>query len=284
VADPEGDVARLVLLGTAGGPRPKLTRSAPAQAVVVGGATYVIDAGNGVARQLRLAGIDPASLRAVAITHHHSDHVADLGTLVWLAWGTNLTSKVELIGPAPIAAMTKAFTEFARVDVETRVYDEGRPPLGELIGVTEFSGPGVVFEDDRVRITAAPVVHPPMEAYGYRIDTEHRNFVISGDTAPSDALVELAAGADVLVHEVIHLPSLGETLAHTNGSSLLRHLEQSHTSLDDVGGIAARAGVGTLVLSHLVPADAELTEDEWLAPARRTFGGKVVLGADLMVL
>lgn len=274
--------SRLVLLGTAGGPTPKLHRSAPAQAVCVGDRTYVVDAGNGVARQMRRAGIPFPTLRTVHITHHHSDHVADLGTLLWLAWGADLDTPVDIFGPPPLTSMLTAFFEFSRNDIETRVVDEGRSDLRDLVTPHEVTGPAVVFEDDRVRITAAPVEHPPMLAYAYRVDTDDRSYVISGDTRPCAGLVSLATGADVLVHEVIHLPSLDFTLGQTTGSRLREHLVDSHTSVDHVGKIAEDAGVGTLVLSHLVPSDAPISAEEWTTAARQGFSGRVILGEDLM--
>ncbi|WP_412538415.1 MBL fold metallo-hydrolase [Longispora sp. K20-0274] len=275
---------RLVLLGTAGGPTPKRSRSAPAQAVVVGSATYVIDCGNGVGRQLALAGIGFDSLRAVAVTHHHSDHNADLGNLLLLAWAANLATPVDVYGPAPVAEMMDAYLTFARTDIETRIDDEGRPDLRALIRAHDLAGPGPVHEDDNVRITAVRVDHPPMDAYAYRIDTADRSIVISGDTRPCPALVELARGADILVHEAIHLPSLDLPLSQTNGTRLREHLLGSHTTPADAGKVAAEAGVATLVLSHLVPADADIPDEVWAAEARRNFTGEIIVGADLMTL
>lgn len=274
--------SRLVLLGTAGGPTPKLQRSAPSQAICVGDRTYVVDAGSGVSRQMRRAGIPFPSLRTVHVTHHHSDHVADLGAMLWLAWGADLETSVDVFGPAPIRSMMDSFFEYARVDIETRVVDEGRLDLRELVKAHEIHHDGVIFEDERVRITAAAVDHPPMDAFAYRIDTDTRSYVISGDTRPCPNLVELARGADVLVHEAIHLPSLAYTLDTTTGSRLRDHLVDSHTSVDDVGGIAEQAGVSTLVLSHLVPSDAPIPNEEWTTAAQKGFNGAVVLGEDLM--
>lgn len=285
----DGDVARprlarLHLLGTAGGPTPKLTRSAPAQAVEVGGRLYVIDAGNGVANQIRRAGLDLNTLTFIGITHHHSDHNADLGTLMHLAWCDSLASPVEVRGPKPLADMMDAFFRFAKTDINTRMVDEGRPSLRELVRFEELSEPGLVFEDDLVRIRAARVNHPPMDAWAYRIDTEDRSFVISGDTAPSEELIDLAKGADVLVHEAIHLPSIDATVERSNGTRLRQHLINSHTSVEELGRIATAAEVGTLVVSHLVPADADLVEDDWVGSARRAFAGEVYLGYDFMIL
>lgn len=279
----EAPHARLHLLGTAGGPTPKLTRSAPAQAVEVAGRLYVIDAGNGVARQINRAGLDLSQLAFVGITHHHSDHNADLGTLLHLAWCDSLSTPVEVRGPEPLNEMMESFFEFSKTDVSVRIQDEGRPPFRDLVNFSEIEE-GVVFEDEHVRISVARVDHPPMDAFAFRIDTATRSFVISGDTAPSQGLIELARGADILVHEAIHLPSIDSAVERSNGSRLRQHLVNSHTSVEDLGGIAAAAEVRTLVVSHLVPADAPLHEEDWIGPARQTFDGEVVLAHDLMVL
>jgi glyoxylase-like metal-dependent hydrolase (beta-lactamase superfamily II) len=69
--------ARVVLLGTAGGPSPKPSRSAPASMVVVNNSIYVVDCGNGVARQIVRAGFALKDLKGIFITHQHSDHNLD---------------------------------------------------------------------------------------------------------------------------------------------------------------------------------------------------------------
>jgi ribonuclease BN (tRNA processing enzyme) len=275
----------LVLLGTAGGPAPKLHRCAPAQAVVVDGATYVVDCGNGVARQLVHADIELNTVQAVHITHHHSDHNADYGNLFLLAWASNLEHPVTAYGPPPLAEMTAHFLAMNRFDIDTRVADEGLRPLDELIAPAEVTGDDIVYEDERVRVTAARVAHPPIEtALAYRIDTADRSIVVSGDTAPCDNLVRLARGADVLVHEAMYLPAVDEMVARYNARSLREHLLTSHTDVDTVGELAQRAGVGTLVLSHLVPSDVDIPDDTWRKHAAHGFDGEVVVGRDLLVL
>lgn len=274
----------LVLLGTGGGPTPKSERNAACNAIVVGDATYIIDAGNGVARQMAFAQLPFNSIRTVGITHHHSDHNADAGTLLHLAWCANLVGPVATFGPAPWSSMWDSYLAFAHTDIETRKVDEGRPDFGSMVTATDVVDPGLVYEDDRVRITAAWVNHPPIPALAYRIDTEDRSYVISGDTTPCDALVELARGADVLVHEVMHVPSIDPLLQRSNGQRLREHLINSHTSSTDVGAIAARAGVDQLVLSHFVPGSPAVPEETWLADARTGFDGKIVVGQDLMTI
>ena len=119
----------LVLLGTGGGPRPRKASSASAQAIVSNGTAYVVDCGDGVARQLAFAGIALTTLRHVFITHHHSDHNADYGNLIWLAWTAGLNTRVDAWGPPPLDRMTKLFLEMNAYDIDTRTSNEGRSPL-----------------------------------------------------------------------------------------------------------------------------------------------------------
>jgi ribonuclease BN (tRNA processing enzyme) len=277
---------RLILLGTGGGPRPRAARAASAQVVVVNGAAYVIDCGDGVARQLVMAGIPLASLRHVLITHHHSDHNADYGNLLLLAWTAGLRTRVDAWGPPPLASITKLFFEMSAFDIETRIADEGRVPLAPLVHPHEITAGGVIVKEPDVTITAARVRHPPIEnAYAYRFDARDRSIVISGDSAmPADALVALARGADVLVHEVVYPPAIERLVAPLpNADTLKKSILSHHTTAEDVGRIAQAAGVKTLVLSHFVPAeDPSVTDEMWTAPVRRHYNGPVLLGKDLM--
>lgn len=279
--------SRLILLGTAGGPTPKALRAAPANAVVVGDAVYVVDCGNGVARQMALAGLSLGAIRDVFITHHHSDHNADYGNLLWLAWAADLRRPVDAWGPPPLKRMTRRFLQLNDTDIRTRIADEGRPPLAPLIRPHELRRGGVVMRDDRVKVTAALVEHPPLTpAFAYRFDCPDRSIVFSGDTRPSAALVELARGADVLVHEVMYLPALERLIASEAQAARLRqHLLDSHTTTEQVGRLATQAGVKTLVLNHFVPGgDAALTNEVWREAVAPYFKGELVIGRDLMEL
>lgn len=272
----------LVLLGTAGGPTPRSARHGPAQAVVVEGIIYVIDCGNGVAHQMGQAGLDFGAMRAVFITHHHSDHNADLGNLFLLAWPM-LARVTRVFGPPRTQTILQQFLEMQHLDIESRALDESRPRLNDFVVATDIEDAGVVYRDDLVTVTAAVVDHPPIEpAFAYRFDTGDRSIVFSGDTRPSPALVELARGADVLVHEVLHVPSISSLTQGNNGSSLREHLVRSHTPVDEVGAIAEAAGVRTLVLTHFVPSHDGVTDDVWREHARKDFSGQVVVGHDLL--
>jgi ribonuclease BN (tRNA processing enzyme) len=134
-----------------------------------------------------------------------------------------------------------------------------------------------------VTITATLVQHAPVfPALAYRFDTPSGSVVFSGDTGPCDNVVRLARDADVLVHEVIDLDALvGRMRALPNYESVYRQLSRSHTPYDQVGDIATRAGVRTLVLSHLVPGEESHSPEEWEALVRPHFTGEIVCGVDL---
>jgi ribonuclease BN (tRNA processing enzyme) len=275
----------LILLGTGGGPRPRKANSAAAQVILVNDAAYVIDCGDGVARQLVSAGVPLPQLRHVFITHHHSDHNADYGNLLLLAWTAGLRTRVDAWGPAPLEKMTKLFFEMNDYDIKIRIADEGRIPLVPLIHVHEFTAGGRVMQDENVKVTAAVVDHPPVvPAFAYRFDTPNRSIVLSGDTARSDNLIKLAAGADVLVHEALYTPAVDRMVAGVaNATTLKKSIISHHTSVEDAGRVAQAAGVKTLVLSHLVPADdPSITEEMWLQAARSYFRGSVIVGEDLL--
>ena len=276
---------RLILLGTGGGPRPRKVSSAPAQVIVANDKAYVIDCGNGVARQLVFAGVPLTKLRHVFITHHHSDHNADYGNLISLAWAAGLRTRVDTWGPPPLQKMTKLFFEMNAYDINIRIADEGRVPLVPLVHVHEVQRGGPVMQDENVKVTAALVHHPPVEpSFGYRFDASDRSIVISGDTTRSDNLIKLAEGADVLVHEALYVPGVDRLVSRVpHAADLKRSIMSHHTTAEDAGRVAQAAGVKMLVLSHLVPADdPTITDQMWIEAARLHFRGPVIVGKDLL--
>lgn len=281
----QGARTRLILLGTGGGPRPRKNSSASAQVILANDMAYVVDCGDGVARQLAAADVPLTKLRHIFITHQHSDHNADYGNLIWLAWAAGLHTRVDTWGPPPLDEMTRLFFRMNAYDINTRVADEGRAPLVPLVHVHELSKGGPVMRDENVTVTAALVQHPlVVPSFAYRFNTADRSIVISGDTAPSDNLIKLAQGADVLVHEAMYLPAVDRLVARVpHAATLKKHLIASHTSAEDAGRVAQAAGVKTLVLSHLVPADdPEVTDEMWIDAAGVHFRGRVILGKDLL--
>jgi ribonuclease BN (tRNA processing enzyme) len=246
---------------------------------------YVIDCGDGVARQLVAANLSLDRLRHVFLTHHHSDHTADYGNLLLLSWTAGLRARVDAWGPPPLAMITRLFFEMNATDIETRIADEGRMPLQPLVHTHEIQEGGLVMQDENVTVRAALVDHPPMRhAFAYRFDSADRAIVISGDTRPSDNLIGLARGADVLVHEALFPAGVERIAARSPNAARLRESIMSHhTTAEEAGRVAQAAGVGLLVLSHFVPPDdPAISEQMWLDAARRHFRGRVIIGRDLM--
>ena len=278
-AAPFGD--RVILLGTKGGPTPSPFRAPASVALVVDGHNYLVDTPNGVAGQLAKAGIKLDTLSQIFITHNHSDHVIDAGTLLVLAWGAGLDSRVTLHGPPPLREIVRHSLAASRFDLEARMREEGRVPLAPLVRVREATAAGVVYQDARLKVTSTLVDHYTVKpAFAYRFDTPRRSIVISGDTTYSPNLVALAHNADLLIHEAMYLPAIDQ-LAGENAPRLREHLIRSHSTTEQVGMVAAQAGVKKLVLSHLVPALPSITDAMWLEGVRKYFKGEAVVGRDL---
>lgn len=278
---------RLVLLGTAGGPSIKKARAQPASAVIVNGSVYIVDAGNGVARQMALAGISAKKLRAVFITHNHTDHNADYGTLLLRSWLSGLKKPVDTFGPAPLEKMTSAYMEYMDWEIKLRIRDENRVPLQSLVRANNIEKDGVIYKDENVTVTAFEVPHGAAKpSYGFRFDTADRSIVFSGDTAKSDNLIKVAQGADVLVHEVVSVHGVDAIVNRIDpgNSALKRHIIEAHTPTEEVGEVAAAAGVKKLVLNHFVPTGLPAFDkpELWIKGVRKHYQGEVVVGKDLL--
>jgi ribonuclease BN (tRNA processing enzyme) len=282
----EGKGMRLVLLGTRGGPRVGASgRSNPSTLILVNEVPYLIDCGYGTTRQLLAAGVSLDHLRYIFITHHHSDHNLEFGTVFYNAWVTGLSARVDAYGPVGLEQMTKDFFNYMKLDIDVRMEDEGRSDPRKLILAHDINKAGVVVQNDDVKVSACQVHHPLVkQAYAYRFDSKDRSIVISGDTTYAPELADFAKGADVLVHEVMYLQGIEKLVKRLpNATRLREHLLASHTVPEDVGKIAAAANVKTLVLTHFVPGDdPSITDDQWTEGVRKHFHGRIVVGKDLM--
>jgi ribonuclease BN (tRNA processing enzyme) len=278
---------RIIFLGTKGGPRVGVGASNPANLVVVNETPFVIDCGMGVSRQLVNAGVPLPSVKYIFISHHHSDHNLEYGNLFYNAWAAGLSTPIHSFGPKDIEAMTRTYWELNKFDVDTRIEDEGRPDPRPLLVAKDITEDGVVLQTADVKVTAFRTPHPPIvDSFAYKFETPDGVIVFSSDTAYNPRLAEFAKGADVLVHEALYVPAVDRLVIKTkNGATLKKHLMESHTTTEDVGRIAAAAGVKVLVLSHFVPGDdPEVTDEDWISGVRKNFSGKIIVAKDLMQL
>ena len=285
VAHGQKKSTRVVLLGTKGGPRVgEAGRSNPSTLIMINDVPYLVDCGYGVTKQLITTGVALDRLKYIFITHHHSDHNLEFGPLIYNTWITGLPAHIDAYGPPGLTKMAEYFFDYQKFDIDTRIVDEGRSDPRKLVTTHEIR-PGVVLVNDDVKVSARLVRHPPIkQAYAYRFDAKDRSVVISGDTAYAPELAEFAKGADVLVHEVMYLPGIEALIKRLpNAKRLREHLMAAHTLPEDVGKIAAQAGVKTLVLSHFVPGDdASITDEQWAEGVKAHFKGQIIVGKDLM--
>jgi ribonuclease BN (tRNA processing enzyme) len=278
----------LLMLGTMAGPVLHPARMMTGQAIVVDGTPYLFDCGYGIMQRMAHAGLAPSQVKAIFITHHHSDHTADYPALTHLAWIQGIHGAMVVFGPPPLKHLHEAALACNAADADIRIAATGRKPVADHFRVEEIVAGGEIFVDDRIRVTAALVNHPPFaHAFAFRVDTRDRSIVISGDTTPNEQLIALARGADVLVHEAMYPPAIDRMLARRSyvPPKLRAFLMEGHTSAEDCGRIAAQAEVGTLVLSHLLPGDdPDMTDEAWQREAAKAFDGTILVGHDLLLV
>jgi ribonuclease Z len=268
----------ITLLGT-GSPVPDPNRAGPSTLVRAGGQVFLVDCGRGVLLRAAAVGVGAAGLSALLLTHLHSDHIGDLGDLLITRWITTFATDpapLPIIGPPGTADVVEATLKAFGHDIGYRIAhhaDLNAPPAVDVHEHTE----GPVWDRDGVSIRVAPTDHRPVApTIGFRIESVTTSAVLAGDTVPCAGLDELAAGADALVHTVIR-----KDIVAGIPQQRLRDICDYHSSVEQAAATAARAGVGTLVMTHYVPALVPGQEEQWRALAAGEFGGRVELGDDL---
>ena len=290
----------LITLGTGGGPLPTKNRMQSSNLLIVNGSLYLIDAGGGVTHRLAQSGYDFRQINKIFITHAHGDHSAGLVTLLSSAWEYKPVRPVDVYGSGT-EALVKGAIDFLTPNAEIRWSEGKRWSMSELFRGHEV-GAGLIYQDANVRVTAAENTHfnfqPGTPGYGkyhsysYRFETPGRVVFFTGDTGPSDAVVELAKGADLYVTETTSPDDVVE-IYKRNGSwqakteaeqkAFLRHMHDEHVTPEDIGKMAAKAGVQAIVMSHLAPSiNANDDYQRFVDQAKKYYSGPITLARDLM--
>jgi len=266
---------RVTLLGT-GSPTLSVTRFGPSTLVEAGDQRLVFDAGRGAAQRLQQLGVPFDRIDAIFLTHLHSDHVVGLPDLWLTGWILGRrTVPWELVGPTGTAAMAAHLAQAFAFDIDIRVREGGQTAAGARLAARDVA-PGVVYERGGVKVTAFLVDHALVApAFGYRIDYAGRTVVLSGDTRFSPALIAVARGADLLVHEVVLAP------ADVGPSAPYYRAFAHHTTPAQAADVFSRARPTLAVYSHIVIFGG-VEEAEILSQTRRGYAGPVLLGYDLM--
>jgi ribonuclease BN (tRNA processing enzyme) len=278
---------QIVMLGT-GTPYPDPDRSGPATAIVVGETPYLIDFGPGVIRRITAAyqngvtafGRCAINVKMAFLTHLHSDHTMGYPDLIFTPWIMGRDQPLTAYGPAGLKAMTDNIMKAWQVDINARA-QRLKNPNNYRVNVHEFAE-GAVYRDDNVAVTAFPVSHHEMrDSFGFRFETPDRTIVISGDTTPTQTLLDHARGCDVLIHEAYSMASYAKLTPDWQ-----EFRRSHHTSSRELSEIAAQVRPSLLVLYHRSNAggaETGLDEAELLEEIRQRYDGRVVTGHDLDV-
>jgi ribonuclease Z len=270
---------QLVILGS-GSPLPDPDRAGPSTLVRTSIGDLLFDCGRGVLMRAAAVASGAAVIRGLFLTHLHSDHITDLNDVFTMRWVTSFQpNPLPVVGPVGTSELLEATEAMLEPDIGYRMTHHDDLDWRPSATVAEVER-GVVFTEEAVRVTAAPTDHAPVRpTVGFRVDDGGRSVVIAGDTVPCAGLDELCAGADVLVHTVVR-----RDLIEQFGLPRLTDVLDYHSSVPEAAQTAARAGVGTLVLTHLVPSPAPGTEQDWSDQAAAHFRGTVVVANDLLSL
>jgi len=300
--------AKLILLGTQGGPNDNLDRGSTASLMLIDDVPYLIDCGFGTKRALLSAGINFLTIPAIFLTHLHDDHVADLPGLLSHQWTQGRVDPTTVYGPYGTDTLVEAALQFSQANTEIRLVDEQRTVLppdvfsGQVIPATNTVHKA--YEDDRVVVSTIENTHypewakaqMPHRALSFRFDTDGRSVAFSGDTTYSENLVTLAKGANVFVCETLQLEKTREWFDMASGGGegdlyqdaregIWQHIVETHANTEEIGRMAAEAEVELLVLNHIIPGSLlELPDSAYLEGIRKNYQGEVIVGRDGMVI
>ncbi|KRB81349.1 hypothetical protein ASE00_15290 [Sphingomonas sp. Root710] len=303
-AEPSAARTEVVLLGTAGGPLVNIHRAQPSSMLIVNGTAYLIDAGDGVTRQLALAGRSSADVKAVFLTHLHADHSAGVASLIGFRWsfaanGAKLPP-LAIYGPPGTRELRDGALAF--LEPSTRIFRAQAPvapPMADIVTAQDVA-PGIIYKDENIIVTAVEnshyaTMHLPAaghgadRSYSLRFETPDGSVVFTGDTGPGESLTRLSRGADLLVSEIIDIDGMlrfierSTKLPEQARAPLIAHMTEEHMAADALARLASDAGVKRVLLTHFAaPAAFAPPPGALSAAVRRGYRGPVIEGADLL--
>jgi ribonuclease BN (tRNA processing enzyme) len=288
---PENVKTFVTTLGT-GTPSPNPFRFGPAGAVIVDEFPYLIDAGEGIMRSIAKATtahnkrfVDcfiPKKLTRLFLTHLHSDHVIGLPSLILFPWIFGKEEPLEVYGPEGTVNLVEKLLEAYEKDIHERIYGPERAnDTGWKVKLNEFSGPGLIYEDNRIRVEAFAHAHGSLQNFGFRFSTEDRVIVWAGDGKVSEDFRLASREADVLVSELCSLQTLEK--APWGGLSSEEKAEiiwSYHLKPQELARLALEANVKQLVLIHESNYSSPFIQETLLEEIKHFFPGQVISSRD----
>jgi ribonuclease Z len=285
------------LCGT-GSPMPNPQRAGPCNVVIAGDQVFVVDMGENGNRNLNLMGISTAEVKALLLTHFHSDHIDGIGPLMLFHWTRGAsTAPLPVYGPEGVEQVVAGFNAAYALDHGYRVAHHGEavvPGSGGGAVARPFVLEGnaaVILQSGGLTVTAFKVDHDPITpAVGYRFDYKGRSLCISGDTAKSANLIATCKGADLIVHDALQPQMVKEIEAvfaaqgNAKTAKIFADIQDYHATPEQAAESARDAGAKMLVLSHLVPPlPYAYLYPAFLGDAPARFDGDIVVGEDGML-
>lgn len=285
-----------ITLGTEGGPIPDGERSQPANLLVVDGAPWIVDCGDGAMERLAAAGFSPSQVDIAFVSHLHIDHIGGLSALIGLHW-LNAKDVLTIYGPPGtdvlVNGIVQSLTPTARIGLGVAMPHATPEQLTRVVIVkdgTDLKVKGVRVRAVRNSHFDASPGHPAddgSQSLSYRYDYKGYGIGYTGDTGPSAAVARLEQGVDVLVSEVIDVPAMVALIrripdAPQTKSAVIKHFETQHLTPQEAGRMAASDGVRRLIFTHLsITGTTNAEAPKLIKEAHETFKGEVIVAHDL---
>ena len=280
-------MTQLVLIGT-GTPNPDPNRSGPCVGIDHNNKLYLVDFGVGLIRRINEIGYNISEVDTAFLTHLHSDHTLGLSDLIITPWILGRTNPLKLYGPKGLKDMADFTQKAYKVDIHERIHGlEKANTEGYKVKVEDLHE-GLIYDKD-ITVEAILVPHGNFESYAFKFIGD-QTIVVSGDTGPSEKLVEFAKGCDILVHEVYYTKGL-----QTRSPQWQKYHSNVHTSAIELGKIANIVKPKKLVLYHQLfmqenildedmEKNDELYKEKIISEIRENYSGDVIYGEDLMII
>lgn len=267
---------KFILLGSSS-VRPSIKHAGPAQLLLVDKDALLFDCGRGVTSRIMEAGLSPTDIQHVFFTHHHFDHNSEFPYFLLATWVMGRKKPLRIFGPEGTRKLHDLILdEIYADDIHSRLTLPGRTTDSLRAEIAEVSSQDVIINTGPWLVKAAFTEHIPpyIKSLAYRVESQGKSVVVAGDNMPSDSIVKLSDGADLLIHEC----------TSTQEELTARGFSTWHTSPEQLGKIASAAGVKKVVMKHFTHTviDDESMLQSMAKQVKQAFRGEVVIGRDLL--